>query len=142
MNGFLFDENLPVKIQFTPSLPIVHVSILGDSPSDTQIWQYAKERKLVIVTKDADFSDRMMVDLLPPKVVHLRFGNVRKRQFHSLLSRVWPEIEILVADHQLTGLKEKSSPNKAKTGFMSGKYVTIDSQPLDKSKRNSSSEGF
>ena len=43
----------------------------------------------------------MMVDLLPPKVVHLRFGNVRKRQFHSLLSRVWPEIEILVANHQL-----------------------------------------
>ncbi|MBD1211721.1 MAG: DUF5615 family PIN-like protein [Dolichospermum sp.] len=104
MNGFLFDENLPVKIQFTPSLPIVHVSILGDSPSDTQIWQYAKERKLVIVTKDADFSDRMMVDLLPPKVVHLRFGNVRKRQFHSLLSRVWPEIEILVADHQLINI--------------------------------------
>ncbi|MFM6132788.1 MAG: DUF5615 family PIN-like protein [Sphaerospermopsis kisseleviana] len=32
------------------------------------MWQYAKERKLVIVTKDADFSDRMMVDLLPPKV--------------------------------------------------------------------------
>ena len=104
MNGFLFDENLPVKIQFTASLPIVHVSILGDSPSDTQIWQYAKERKLVIVTKDADFSDRMMVDLLPPKVVHLRFGNVRKRQFHSLLSRVWPEIEILVADHQLINI--------------------------------------
>lgn len=30
MNGFLFDKNLPVKIQFTPSLPIVHVSILGN----------------------------------------------------------------------------------------------------------------
>ncbi|QEI41376.1 hypothetical protein BMF77_01961 [Dolichospermum sp. UHCC 0315A] len=101
MNGFLFDENLPTKIQFTPSLPIIHVSILGDSPSDTQIWEYAKEKELVIVTKDADFSDRLMVDLFPPKIVHLRFGNMRKREFHLFLAQVWPEIEMLVIDHKL-----------------------------------------
>lgn len=101
MNGFLFDENLPTKIQFIPSLPIIHVSILGNSPSDSQIWEYAKDKKLVIVTKDADFSDRLMVDLFPPKVVHLRFGNMRKREFHSFLDRVWPEIETLVIDHKL-----------------------------------------
>ena len=78
MNGFLFDEHLPARIQFTPSLPIIHVSVLGTSPSDTQIWQYAKDNDLAIVTKDADFSDRLMVDLFPPKMVHLRFGNMRK----------------------------------------------------------------
>jgi predicted nuclease of predicted toxin-antitoxin system len=101
MNGFIFDENLPSKIQFTPSSPIIHVSILGDSPNDTQIWQYAKENGLVIVTKDADFSDRLMLDSSPPKVVHLRFGNIRKSAFHSFLSRVWPQIEDLVMDHKL-----------------------------------------
>jgi predicted nuclease of predicted toxin-antitoxin system len=101
MNGFLFDENLPTKIQFTPSLPIIHVSILGNSPSDTQIWQYAKEKQLVIVTKDSDFSDRLMVDSFPPKIVHLRFGNMRKGEFHSFLARVWAEIEMLVIDHKL-----------------------------------------
>ncbi|MDF5715323.1 MAG: DUF5615 family PIN-like protein [Rhizonema sp. NSF051] len=79
MKAFLFDENLPSKIQFTPSVPIIYVSILGDSPSDTHIWEYAKEMGLVIVTKDTDFSDRLMLDLSPPKVVHLRFGNMRKR---------------------------------------------------------------
>ena len=78
MNGFLFDEHLPARIQFTPSLPIIHVSVLGTSPSDTQIWQYAKDNDLAIVTKDADFSDRLMVDLFPPKMVHLRFGNMQK----------------------------------------------------------------
>ncbi|MBD2303546.1 DUF5615 family PIN-like protein [Nostoc sp. FACHB-190] len=101
MNGFLFDENLPSKIQFTPSSPIIHVSILGDSPSDTQIWQYAKENGLVIVTKDADFSDRLMLDLSPPKVVHLRFGNLRKSEFHSFLAHIWPQIEDLVMNHKL-----------------------------------------
>ena len=37
MNGFLFDD-LPSKIQFASSLPIVHVLALGKSLSDTEIW--------------------------------------------------------------------------------------------------------
>ncbi|UXE61649.1 MAG: DUF5615 family PIN-like protein [Woronichinia naegeliana WA131] len=61
------DENLPSKIQFVPSLPIIHVSALGKSFSDTEIWQYAKEKNLVIITKDVDFSDRLMLDSNPPK---------------------------------------------------------------------------
>ena len=101
MNGFLFDEHLPVKIQFTPTFPVIHISALGASPSDTQIWQYAKDNDLAIVTKDADFSDRLMVDSSPPKVVHLRFGNLRKRAFHGFLASVWPKIETLLADHKL-----------------------------------------
>jgi predicted nuclease of predicted toxin-antitoxin system len=101
MKGFLFDENLPSKVLFTPSLPIVHVSTLGDSPSDSQIWQYAKEKDLVIVTKDVDFSDRSMVDSFPPKVVHLRFGNMRKSVFHSFLANVWSQVEDLAPDHKL-----------------------------------------
>jgi type I restriction enzyme, S subunit len=94
MNGFLFDENLPAKIQFTPSLPITHVSVLRTSPTDTEIWQYAKERNLVIVTKDADFSDRLMLDSAPPTVVHLRFGNMRKREFHHISNTLSPCIVV------------------------------------------------
>jgi predicted nuclease of predicted toxin-antitoxin system len=101
MKGFLFDENLPSKVLFTPSLPIIHVSTLGDSPSDSQIWQYAKQKDLVIVTKDVDFSDRSMLDFSPPKVVHLRFGNMRKSAFHSFLASVWIEIEDLATDYKL-----------------------------------------
>jgi hypothetical protein len=37
MNGFLLDENLPSKIQFSPSLPITHVSALGKSLSETEL---------------------------------------------------------------------------------------------------------
>ena len=42
-----------------------------------------------------------MLDLSPPKVVHLRFGNMRKSAFHSFLARVWSQIEDLVIDHKL-----------------------------------------
>lgn len=101
MNGFLFDEHFPDKIQFTPSLPLIHASVLGASPTDTQIWQYAKHNDLAIVTKDADFSNRLMVDPTSPKIVHLRFGNMRKQDFHAFLSSVWPKIEALLTDYKL-----------------------------------------
>ncbi|MFN7555867.1 MULTISPECIES: DUF5615 family PIN-like protein [unclassified Microcystis] len=37
-------------------------SFLGRIPRDTEIWQYAKDKKLVIVTKDTDFSDQLMLN--------------------------------------------------------------------------------
>lgn len=48
MTGYLFDENLPAKIQFEPSYPIAHVSALSKNPSDGEIWRYAEQNDLVI----------------------------------------------------------------------------------------------
>ncbi len=104
MNGFLFDENLPINIEFSPSLPIEHVTKLGSSPTDTEIWEYAEKNDLVIVTKDADFSDRIIILSPPPRVVHLKFGNMRKNVFHSFLKRVWPQIELLIKNHKLVNV--------------------------------------
>jgi predicted nuclease of predicted toxin-antitoxin system len=104
MNGFLLDENLLSKIQFTPSLPIIHISALGKSTNDSETWQYAKEKNLVIITKDVDISDRLMLDSNPPKVVHLRFGNMQKRDFHPFLAHFWPQIEELIVDHKLVNV--------------------------------------
>lgn len=88
MNGFIFDENLPVNLKFASSLPIVHATDLGNSLSDKEIWEYAKTHNLTIVAKDADFSDRITVSESPPRVVHLRFGNMRKRDLHAFLRSV------------------------------------------------------
>jgi predicted nuclease of predicted toxin-antitoxin system len=61
MKGFLFDENLPARLTFDPGLPVVSSTILGASPSDTQIWEHARREELVVVTKDADFSGRIIL---------------------------------------------------------------------------------
>jgi predicted nuclease of predicted toxin-antitoxin system len=55
MNGFFFDENLPAKILFIPSLPIIHVSVLGRSPRDREIWQYAKDKNWLLLRKIQTF---------------------------------------------------------------------------------------
>ena len=104
MKGFLFDENLPVRLRFSPKLPIVSVSSVGKNPGDLQIWEFARRRELVIVSKDADFSDRIITQTPPPWVVHLRFGNLRKNEFHALLARVWPQIETLLKSHKLVNV--------------------------------------
>jgi predicted nuclease of predicted toxin-antitoxin system len=104
MKGFLFDENLPLPISISPSRPVVPLKNIGARPSDSKIWEYAKDRNLVIVSKDADFSDRMIALQPPPWVVHLRFGNLRRKDFHILLSRVWPQIERLLKSHKLVNV--------------------------------------
>lgn len=101
MNGFLFDENLPRRLTFSPSLPVIASASLGVSPSDTALWTQGRDHSLVIVTKDADFSDRIMLTSPPPWIVHLRFGNLRRREFHALLGKMWPHIEALLPAHKL-----------------------------------------
>lgn len=104
MTGFLFDENLPRQIRFTPFLPVAHVAVLGPSPQDVAVWEYARDKALVIVSKDADFSDRILIAEPPPWVVHLRIGNMRRHEFHAFLSRVWPQIEALLPAHKLVNV--------------------------------------
>jgi predicted nuclease of predicted toxin-antitoxin system len=104
MKGFLFDENLPARLRFSPKLHIVPTSKAGRNPTDSQIWEFARKHDLVIVSKDADFSDRIITNSPPPRVVHLRFGNLRKNEFHALLARVWPQIEALLKSHKLVNV--------------------------------------
>ncbi len=104
MKGFLLDENLPSRLTFDPGLPVVSSTILGASPTDTQIWEHARREELVIVTKDADFSGRIILQNPPPWVVHLRFGNMRRHEFHARLGRVWPQVATLLKPHKLVNV--------------------------------------
>jgi predicted nuclease of predicted toxin-antitoxin system len=104
MKGFLFDGNVPSRLRFSPKLPVIPLSAVGRNPSDTQIWEYARKHNLVIVSKDADFSDRIMASSPPPRVVHLRFGNLRRKEYHALLARLWPQIESLLKTNKLVNV--------------------------------------
>lgn len=101
MKGFLLDENIPARLTFTPTLPLIHSSDLGQSLSDTSLWDYARHHEYVVVTKDADFTNRIMLSQPPPWIVHLRIGNMRKRDFHSFLARIWIKIEGLLPLYKL-----------------------------------------
>ena len=101
MKGFLLDENLPTRLTFSPSLPVSHARDLGENPSDSELWDLAKAARSVIVTKDTDFSDRILVSEPPPWIVHLRFGNMQRKEFHRFLAAVWPQVESLLPTYKL-----------------------------------------
>jgi predicted nuclease of predicted toxin-antitoxin system len=104
VKGFLLDENLPHRLRFRLSGLIVHSRDIGERVSDDALWDYARDHDLVIVSKDADFSDRILIAEPPPRVVHLRFGNLRRSEFHSFLEKIWPRVEALLASHKLINI--------------------------------------
>ncbi len=104
MSKYLIDANLPNRINAWQGDEFVFVSRIDDEMSDSEIWKYAKERDLTIVTKDSDFSHRIIVSIPPPKVVHIRIGNMRLRQFDTAISKVWPDIVALSNTNKLVNV--------------------------------------
>lgn len=75
----LFDENLSPKLvtRLAAEFPdSAHVSRVGlDQADDAVVWKFAGDNGLMIVTKDADFSEISLRLGAPPKVIWLRRGN-------------------------------------------------------------------
>lgn len=57
---YIVDANLPYYFSLWNNSDFIHVKDLDDSWSDEIIWQYAKENNLTIITKDADFSLKVL----------------------------------------------------------------------------------
>ena len=101
MTRYLIDANLPYRFSLWHGDDYLHVFDLGDDLQDSAIWNYATENHLTIVTKDTDFSDRIMLTEPPPRVIHLRIGNMRLRDLFGFLQRVWPRVTELSASSRL-----------------------------------------
>jgi predicted nuclease of predicted toxin-antitoxin system len=92
MAKYVIDVNVPYHFFLWRSTEYVHIRDIDDTWSDRQVWIYAKERALTIVSKDADFSDRVLLEGSPPNVIHIRLGNMKMREFHRALSGIWTEV--------------------------------------------------
>jgi predicted nuclease of predicted toxin-antitoxin system len=74
MMHLLIDENLPASLADLLPVPCSHATDLGDQPTDQQLWAHAREKQWIILTRDSDFFDRLMLDGPPPKVIWVRKG--------------------------------------------------------------------
>jgi predicted nuclease of predicted toxin-antitoxin system len=85
----LFDENPSSRLvllldDLFPASQ--HVRDCGlRSAGDAEIWEYAKNNGLIIVTKDSDFEERSVLLGTPPKVIWLRIRNSTTGEIASLL---------------------------------------------------------
>ena len=101
MAKYLIDANLPFHISVWKNDEFIHLFDINDSWTDREIWEYAKRRGMTIITKDSDFSNWIITKEPPPKVIHLRIGNMRLKLFNDFITKNWKEIVKLSNNHKL-----------------------------------------
>ena len=98
----LFDQNLSHRL--LPALEdlfpdSLHVRLLDLAEADDlEIWNYAKDHQLIIVTQDSDYADWNKLRGAPPKIVWLRCGNTTVDQMQSKLRNAVARIQELDSD--------------------------------------------
>ena len=66
MKKYLIDVNLPYYFALWNTDEYIHQFDLGDDWEDEKIWNYAKLHNLTIISKDSDFSNRIILNEPPP----------------------------------------------------------------------------
>ena len=98
----LFDENLSSRLvrllaeSFPESVHIDDVGLHGCPDGD--VWNYAREHRFVLVSKDNDFRQLSFLRGAPPKVVWLRIGNAPTKAVVDLLRSRKTDVESFVGD--------------------------------------------
>jgi predicted nuclease of predicted toxin-antitoxin system len=95
----LFDHNL------SPALTNLLQDLYPDSEHlyrlnlaqvlDTEVWEYARREKFLIVTKDSDFSDLCLLRGFPPKIIWIRRGNCKTSDIATILQNHHSDIEAM-----------------------------------------------
>lgn len=104
MPKYLIDINLPYYFALWNSPEFIHQKDLSSKWSDEEIWTYAKNNNLTIITKDVDFSTKIMLNLPPPKVIHIRFGNLKMKPFFVVINKLWSNILEINNGHKLVNV--------------------------------------
>ncbi len=95
---FLIDAQLPprlARVIAAEGYLAEHLEDLGiRHAKDSAIWDYAKEKDAVLITKDEDFVNRFRRQQDTPVIVWLRIGNATNR---VLIDWIMPALPTIVA---------------------------------------------
>jgi predicted nuclease of predicted toxin-antitoxin system len=87
--NLLFDQNISPRIlKILPErfLNCQQVRFVGlENASDFEIFQFARENDLAVVTFDSDFVDLNAMHGTPPKIIYLNTGNLTTKNITELL---------------------------------------------------------
>ncbi len=97
---------MPYYFSLWNTADYIHQIDLDPKAEDKDIWKYAREQNLIIITKDSDFSSRVLLSTPPPKVIHIRIGNRSMKEFHRIIDNCWQEVLHLIEDHKLVTIYE------------------------------------
>jgi predicted nuclease of predicted toxin-antitoxin system len=105
---YLIDVNLPKLFNLWNTKEYIHQFDIDPKMKDGAIWKLAKSNELTIITKDSDFSTRIIAERPPPKVIHIRIGNCSMTEFFGILNEHWEEvIEVSRSNKLVTLFKDR-----------------------------------
>jgi len=104
MPQFLIDVNLPYYFSLWNNKNYIHQRDIDDEAKDNEIWNYAKAQNLTIITKDSDFSNRILLNEPPPKIIHIKLGNCKMKEFYKIINQVWEDVLKLNKTHKLVNV--------------------------------------
>ena len=87
--NFIIDVNLPKYFSYFNSPQFIHVFDLNDEMTDEQLWDYALENNLTIISKDADFYNRSITSTNKPRVIYFQLGNTTLKELHTYFEKNW-----------------------------------------------------
>jgi predicted nuclease of predicted toxin-antitoxin system len=94
---FLIDNQLPTtlaRLLAERGAECHHVLDLGlGQAADSEIWRFAAEREMVVISKDEDFFHLAGIPGAGVQLVWVRLGNCRTGALLSALERAWPRIQ-------------------------------------------------
>jgi predicted nuclease of predicted toxin-antitoxin system len=101
MRRLLIDENLPFSLGNRINRDFIHASQIADQASDSLLWQHARDNDWIVLTRDTDFFDRLLIHGAPLKVIWIRLGNLRKHDLLEIIHRRWLTIEERIESYDL-----------------------------------------
>jgi predicted nuclease of predicted toxin-antitoxin system len=69
------------------------------------VWSYAIEKRLAIITKDADFRQRSFLEGYPPKIIWVALGNCSTGSIENLIRNRSDEILFFLSDEGASFLR-------------------------------------
>ncbi len=98
----LFDQNISPRLvsQIADLFPgSAHIRDFGLQRADDEtVWNLARERDFIIVSKDSDFRQRSFLYGPPPKVIWVRRGNCSTREIEAMLRQYYHDIQLFYDD--------------------------------------------
>lgn len=85
----IFDQNISHRIikelpkRFSTSTTVKREGLIN--ANDKEIWEFAKNSNLTIVTQDSAFNDLNAFYGFPPKVIWVRLGNLSTNQIAKII---------------------------------------------------------
>lgn len=101
----LFNHNLSPRLvnRLADLFPnSTHVYTLAmDRADDREVWMYAQSNDFIIVTRDSDYNDLLVLRGFPPKVIWIRRGNCSTTAIEAMLRSHLSDIQALANDSTL-----------------------------------------